>query len=217
MSIYFGSFGGIKPHSDTHLIGGSDEITGELNPLIFGAISAQDILDARNKIGAVSESEAQSWINGFGHLFDKAAGLRSTYTLNFELLHQHDAEVSTQAYDPLTVKTITINTLFPDPSTIRIAVAIKASAGTTRAQIYRNDSAVGVTHGISSTIYTVVWDVLSFADGDALHLKIWNTTMGCDSYARDLRIFGEVVDLPLAEAVARNTVGLDVPFAATNS
>ena len=217
MSIYFGSFGGIKRHATTHLHGGSDEITGELNPLVYAPIAAQDVIDARNKIGAVSESEAQSWINGFGKLLNNVPGLCRTYTLNFELLHQHDAEVVTPADFPYVVKTIMIDALFPDPSTIRIAVAIKALAGTTHSRIYKNDSAVGTEHTNSTNIYAVVWDLLSFADGDSLTLRIWNPTSGDSAYARDLRIYGEVVDLTLAGAVSHNNVGLDVPFAATNS
>ena len=217
MSIYFGSFGGIKLHADTHLLGGSDEITGELNPLIYAQVAVQDVIAARNKIGSVTVTEAQSWINGFGNLLNDVPGLLCSYTMNYEGLHFHDAEASIVTTSPTKLKTITLDALNPSPATIRIAYAHKTDGSVGSTQIYKNGEPFGAARPFSNAEYVVVWEELAFADGDAIELWGWNVHEPIRIYVINLRIYGEVIDNTLAVAVANNDAGASVPFAATNS
>ena len=216
MSIYFGSFGGIKLHADTHLLGGSDEITGELNPLIYAQIDAQHIVTARNNIGAVTASEAQSWINGLGNLLNNVAGVLQVYFPNDDVLHSHDAEVTEGSSTATKKKTITLNVLHKNPSILHLTFDLKTSADLAYARIHRNGAAVGSMQASGDSTYSERTLDLEFAPGDTLELWLWSNTGESTAYARNFRIRGKV-DVTLSEAIAIDSAGVDVAFVATNS
>jgi len=217
MGLSFSSFGAIKPHAATHINGGSDEITGELNPLIYGSINVQHVIDARNKIGAVTVSESQDWVNGLGNLLDNASGLLHMYILNNNILFSHDAVVSQPTNVWVKRKTITLNALYKNPSTIRVKFDLRASDGTASGRIYKNDVAVGVQKNTSISTYVTMTQDLEFAEGDTVELWIYHDDTPGTTYAINFRICGTTYPT-LADAIAYNDPGVaGVAFSATNS
>ena len=218
MGLYFGSFGGIKLHSVMHINGGSDEIDSPLNIAAIGIdVSAQDIVNARNNIGATTIAQAQSWVNSYSILFANATGLLEYYTIGTNVYHSHDAEVSVNSGVYTKLKTITIANIHPNPSVIRLKFDMRQefATGWVYGRLYKNGGAVGALLDTDSTTYLTFSEDLSFATGDTIEL--WGFRDGdVTGLYQNFRVYGSC-DLTLAEAISHDDIGVDSAFDASNS
>ncbi|MBW2561692.1 MAG: hypothetical protein JRE40_12670, partial [Deltaproteobacteria bacterium] len=195
-----------------------DDIAAHNTPSHTSAINAQDIVDARNKIGATTEAEAQAWVNCFANNFTNVVGLGERYKIGDILQHSHDDEASITSQTETKLKTITLNTLYPTPSTLRIKFDLKSSLEGQNAKgvIYKNGTSFGTERYTTSTTYVTFSEDLEFAEGDTIELWAKHVIDGATAYVRNFRIYGDV-QMTLAQAISLNDVGVSDALVATNS
>lgn len=219
-----GGGGGVTPHASTHIDGGSDEITSDLNldAIPIQQKEAQKIVDAINALGSMTETEAQDLVHSMGIIWGDISGLQNGYTISDNVLHSHDDVVSNNTASWVKAKTITINTLYFTPETLRISFDLRASSSNqpVYAQIYKNGSGFGPTHSRQSTVWQTFTDDLEFAQGDTIELWFRGNNLGGTyvAYVRNLRVLGDDGQISLAKAISKNNIGTTgTAWDATNS
>ncbi|MCK5520319.1 MAG: hypothetical protein KAI81_04340 [Candidatus Marinimicrobia bacterium] len=149
------------------------------------------------------------------------SGLLNRYAITNDLLHSNDStQINSTQNTYKKVKTITLNTLYRTPETIRIKFDLKTTWSIHNAygRIYKNGVALGTERITNNTSYVTYSEDLSFEDGDTLEL--WTYNIGWNaaySYTRNLRIYGISQEITIAEGITDNRVGEITPFSATNS
>lgn len=145
------------------------------------------------------------------------AGVLEKYHISDDVLFSHPNYGATQSTTYVKLMTITLDTLYADPSTIRIAFCLR-STGTgfdAYGRIYKNGSPVG-TERTDDTAAPCGWFVedLSFAEGDTVEIwgKIANATWYC--FVDTFEIRGRV-DHTLSEAIVESDLGTADAFSAT--
>ncbi|MBA7592452.1 hypothetical protein ES708_34635 [subsurface metagenome] len=147
-------------------------------------------------------------------------GINKKYVISDELLHSHDAEVSLLGSQEWTLKkTITLNTLFPSPVTLRIKFDLRTDTELklVHARIYKNGETHGADEDAESVSYQTYSADLEFEQGDTLELWLRSFTADITAFARNLRIYGIATQITLLEALTENKLGLADVFGAVNS
>lgn len=144
--------------------------------------------------------------------------IEKRYEISDDLLHSHDAEGNTGVGAYAIQKTITLDTLYPTPSTLRIKFDIKLSpaVGTAYGKIYKNGGAVGTERTNVTDNYVTFTEDIAYADGDTLELWVYKVGAG-NVYFRNFRVYGVEADISLKEAIEGSDCGVVDPFSATNS
>ena len=146
--------------------------------------------------------------------------LKKKYDISDDLLHSHDAESNTVSTTYIKAKTITLDTLFLTPSTIRIKFDIRRDTGgdtiAAYGRIYKNGGAVGTERSTTSATYVTFSEDISFAEGDTLELYI-HATGGWNMKAENFRVHGIPTIITLQEALTTQLIGLDTPFVGSNT
>ena len=153
-------------------------------------------------------------VQGANDVTPAAFGVLNKYVIGNDLLHSHDAEyhASNEAQDAK--KTITINTLYPTPSTIRIKFDYNSTGGTW-VQIYKNGGAVGIQRNNTSGAYITYSEDLSFAESDTLELVVYSSV--ANAYIKNFRVYGVSTAITLSEAIVASNIGEATPFVGTNT
>lgn len=144
--------------------------------------------------------------------------LGKAYIIGDEVLHSHDGQ---QTHDVAEEwhkeKTITINTLYPTPSTLRIKFDLYGIAGnkTGKGRIYKNGAPVGTERTRINEVWETFSEDLEFAQGDTLELWLW-TELTYGAQIRNFRVHGIEGNKTLQQALTDSDVGSD-GFAATNT
>ncbi|MCK5012766.1 MAG: hypothetical protein KAS66_03020 [Candidatus Omnitrophica bacterium] len=147
------------------------------------------------------------------------AGVLEKYHISNDVLHSHDGAIGTQSTTYVKLRTITLNTLSPTPSTLRIAFCLRTTGTsfTAYGRIYKNGSPVG-TEQTEDSAEPCDWyyEDISFAQGDTIEIwcKTANASWYC--YIDNFRVLGRV-DHTLAEAIVESDLGVADAFSATNS
>lgn len=144
--------------------------------------------------------------------------IESIYKISDDLLHSHDAEGNTGAGAYAKVKTIALNSLYPDPSTLRIKFDLKISTpgGTAYGKLYKNGGAVGTERINGTTNYVTYSEDIQYAEGDTLELYIYKTVAG-NAFFRNFQVFGIESEITLKEAIESGDCGIVDAFAGTNT
>lgn len=140
------------------------------------------------------------------------------YTIADNTLHAHDAALLVNQVSYTKYKTITIDTLIPDPSTLRIKFDLISDAGSGAAygKIYKNGAPVGVERDTVTGSYETFTEDLSFAEGDTIEL--WShCSMPDTGHVRNFRVCGVPTQLTLSEAVILGDPGDVDPLVGVNS
>lgn len=159
-------------------------------------------------------------------IVEKAENLlyRHIYQLTNDVLHSHDAEVSTQSLTYEKVKTITIDSLYKTPETLRIQFKLEGSTvggnnQTAYARIYKN----GVAYGVEQSTIEILkfLEDLSFATGDTIEIWAHATenpagTLGY-AYVSYFDVLGKTEIPDFETAVNLKTLGVSIAFAGTNT
>jgi len=144
--------------------------------------------------------------------------LGKAYIIGDEVLHSHDSQQTHGVAEEWNKeKTITINTLYPSPSTLRIKFDLYGVAGdkTGKGRIYKNGAPVGTERTRINEVWETFSEDLEFAQGDTLELWLW-TELTFAAQIRNFRVHGTEGDKTLQQALTDNDVGSD-GFAATNT
>lgn len=146
-------------------------------------------------------------------------GLGEEYTIGDTTLHSHDVQADTSSLAYVKLKTITINTLYQTPKTIRtrFRVAISPTSETVYGRIYKNGGAVGIERSYSGSGFPEFIEDLSFAQGDTLELWVKSSDAGATASVMDFRVSGDETDVLLAGAIVLGAVGPADPFVGANS
>lgn len=164
-------------------------------------------------------SDGIAGLDGAGHLAEAVIpGIGGIYEISNDLLHSHDVEGQTDSMGYVVVKTITLSSLFPDPSTLRIKFDIRTFTGTGHSygKIYKNGGPVGTERINTTTGFITYSEDLSFNDGDTLELWVKRLGTG-DVVYRNFRIYGKETFYTLKTAIEAGACGVDDPFSAVNS
>ena len=145
-------------------------------------------------------------------------GLLKKYVISDDLIYSYDAEVSQVNVIYVKKKEITIGTLYPTPSTLRIKFDLKYSAYTAAyGRIYKNGGAIGTERSTSSDTYVTFSEDIEFEEGDTIQLYLKSGNVEGYSWSQNLRIYGKTQYLTLVEALPLTTAGKEAPFVATNT
>ena len=125
------------------------------------------------------------------YMHTRVSGLSCKYVIGDVLIHSHDAEAFISNQGLGAKKTITINTLSPSPSTIRIKFDYKCNNIGGWGKIYKNGVAIGTKRYDSSDAYVTFTEDLSFSKGDMIELWVYSSFKSI--YIRNLRIYGEEI------------------------
>jgi len=127
-----------------------------------------------------------------GKLSTEMYGILGTiYVISDSIMLSHDAEEQGAGGGVyVETKTISLDLLFPSPSTLRIVFEAKRGASiTTNARIYKNGVVHGVSHYPLSTEYVTYIEDLEFAQGDTLGLWTYDeASLGV--WVRNFRVLG---------------------------
>lgn len=145
--------------------------------------------------------------------------LLKQYLIGDATLHSHDAELHNWETSYTKRKTITIDSLYPDPSTIRISFDMRISFNPDVAygKIYKNGVAAGIERVNDTTSYVTYTQDISFAEGDTLELWAYTTIGNNSVIVKNFRIKGTTPPNTLTKAITDSTVGDADGLAATNS
>lgn len=117
------------------------------------------------------------------------------YVIGDVLIHSHDSEFWGSSANWSKKKTITINTLSPTPSTIRVKFDLKTETGAgAYARVYKNGVVYGIERFTTSGSYITFTEDLSYNEGDTVELWIKDGTggftyVGCQNF----RVYGDRV------------------------
>ena len=146
-------------------------------------------------------------------------GMKQQYLISNDIFHSHDADVNTTSTTYVKLKTITINTLYQTPVTIRVFFRMWAGfSGGDNAygRIYKNGVPFGTERISTVTLGTDYVEDLEFANGDTLELWGKRNAGITDCNMRNFRVFGTAINVPLQDALDTNP-GEAVPFIGSNS
>ena len=145
------------------------------------------------------------------------SGILQKYVISDNVLHSHDADASTTNTSYTLLKTITINTLYPTPSTLRISFHMRSGNGYgVTGRIYKNGGAFGTSRATASQVGVTFSEDLAFADGDTIELWALRSVLTNTVTVKNLRVLGDD-DLSLANAIISGEIGVADAWAATNS
>jgi hypothetical protein len=149
-------------------------------------------------------------------------GLKKLYEISNNILHSHDVNAGTQSSTYVKLKTITINTLYPSPITLRIYFGLYSScsiaASPAKAKIYKNGNPVGIERTNAWPIYQTFTEDLSFSNGDTIELwGLHSYGTPCWCTVSNFKVLGDENMQLLDSAINNSNVGLDDPFVGTNS
>ena len=146
--------------------------------------------------------------------------LLETYGLGDDLLHSHDAADSTNSTSYVKLKTITLDTLYPATSTLRVSFDLRCTDTVqhhAQGRIYKNGVAVGTQRSNNSESYINYSEDLEYAEGDTIELWAYTNVGAYAAHVRNLRITGDVETVTYREAVANNDIGVADCVIGTNT
>lgn len=144
--------------------------------------------------------------------------LLKKYTISDTLQLSHDVPVTHDTTTITKKKTITLDTIYPTPSTLRIKFDLKSSqALNVMGRIYKNGAEFGTLRVNGTTSYVTYSEDLSFAEGDTLELWLDISTTPLVATAINLRVYGTEHVRTLQEAITASHVGVSDPLAGTNT
>jgi len=120
-----------------------------------------------------------------------ATKIKSQYQLTSDILWSHNTVASTSSTTATKLKTITIISLSPSPTTIRIYFELR-STGLHNAygQIYKNGSAYGTLRSTASSSFVGYTEDLTFSQGDTIELWVYADS-GETAYVQNFRVLGK--------------------------
>ena len=145
--------------------------------------------------------------------------IKKIYKIGDATLHAHDAAGNSVAGSYTKVKTITLDTLFKTPSTLRIHFELHStSGGQVYGRLYKNGGAVGTQRNTVNADWQLYNQDLSFANGDTIELWVYSVGgAGYEVHYQNLRVLGSVPVMTIDEALKAGVAGIDTPLAATNT
>ena len=174
----------------------------EIDPTIHGDMEKSDY-----------DSDTDAVIKG------AVLDIKKIYKIGDATLHTHGVPGNSTAGSYTKVKTITLDTLFKTPSTIRIHFELHStSGGQVYGRLYKNGGAVGTQRNTVSSDWQLYNQDLSFADGDTIEL--WVYTVGGAGYEvhyQNLRVLGSVPVMTIDEALKAGVAGVDTAFVGSNT
>ena len=174
----------------------------EIDPTIHGDMEKSDY-----------DSDTDTVIKG------AVLDIKKIYKIGDATLHTHGVPGNSAAGSYTKVKTITLDTLFKTPSTIRIHFELHStSGGQVYGRLYKNGGAVGTQRNTVSSDWQLYNQDLSFADGDTIELWVYSVGgAGYEVHYQNLRVLGSVPVMTIDEALKAGVAGVDTAFVGSNT
>ena len=118
------------------------------------------------------------------------------YGISDDLLHSHDVEVSDGTTTYGKESYILVDKVYPSPVTLRVKFDLKSGNVAVNAygRIYKNGVAVGTERTNNSVTYVTYSEDIEFSRGDYIELWIKSGTVFEDIFAKNFRIYGDIVE-----------------------
>lgn len=114
---------------------------------------------------------------------------RSYFEISDDILYASEGISYMNSSGWTIVKTMTITTLVPDPSTIRVSYASNCLGASGYVRLYLNGIAYGEEHGPLVSDYETFTEDLEFENGDVITIRMKNVSGG--SNTKELRFKGK--------------------------